>query len=1227
MITGSVLGLLSSHTMDTEESGLDISSDSSYEDLSQVGTDRPASISWASDDDDNSPAGTERPASISWADQTTYVDPIPTQPSSGYEPKEYRQPASNSVPRGLTHGWTIAEGYAFYPGRPDFQDSFYRLHYSNDVTTCTIQMNDTISRFVASELDGYFPCNLIVLSGPVYDTWATTCEQYVNKTWPRQSCAILRLFELLGEMKPGATVLNQIIDTGFSSKDRLEVTADLIDTQIPLDPDTVLTVHLTARPSDLALYLEAIAWLHTVLQTPEVLTSEEERSPTIDNIESREELPKVKPLDSSRRRAGNKPPHKPNQQEVTIRIAPGDNTISLSVTEKAETQSIPHRKGLHGTGSLISTKSAEALRGKTDEKGDRKPRVRKDKDTYRERSDTKLKQVIDIDALGTSEITITGGKPLHSNIGRPAYMEAEDLSSRDDAKSAEQKRSRNITSGRGHKIGRDEIHKRRPKFASKYSGSTYTANDETPDRPPYIQVLSEGRKTRSGEPSRSRSHSYSRFTPEEVLMNSQLGGVTNVTCILMLDPSSTATRTFKLQTHVEVLVSSNGEGMLSSCWLPLVPNTTIASSHTSPGRAHGIKGLEVSFDLMCFLCGIEYEIIDNNGVVLFGHSSIVYPVRAIDDSLEWHFRPAPKREQGSLVLHESRLRIDDLDTLREYKRHFLGLWADPIVTLGTESSDVTKIGWTSAREKRQEYIQDGRSIGGTFNLPKFVGFTGAQTYKVAKSRKSPYMAGAMDFMTQLDTKVNEPVILYSVNEKRAWMVSFVSVLLHLGRARARNQSRLGFHVDPCAEAADGGLTAFEHIRKCRRKPLKIAAENEILDEEEKNNTVQDYLKLVWAALDQVERERHKAKGVFRDEIIGYEMADIAYWKSKLHMKCHPLAGFRRGNGWSPLLDEIDIVLFYEGLDDPIKSKPGRPQENGCLGDRWTSIPKGFDILTVSLPCLAATCQRFNPHGRLSSLTVRHTWHTPAHSRQVFGNCGCRKGHPCNKLQELREDGYAIFGSLRTENNPATPPSQTDLQAHPCGAVIFRYSDGITTIENVLESRWPGYTRIESNRPEPSLVEEIVSVVKPPNQRRTDSGYSSGSQPHPSSPAGPSSPTVSQSTAVPSTSIAFDSANSLRTHRELSSPLQSQRRDTRPQPTPISDEDLEELTEPARGSGLTIISGEDRPSPAPEDTTRTAALTPRRPRERQRRHRQAPRRRSSSPRSRRRSKQAAECCVM
>ena len=57
-----------------------------------------------------------------------------------------------------------------------------------------------------------------------------------------------------------------------------------------------------------------------------------------------------------------------------------------------------------------------------------------------------------------------------------------------------------------------------------------------------------------------------------------------------------------------------------------------------------------------------------------------------------------------------RLKADDLTTLCEYKRHFLGLWTDPSITLGTELSDVSKVGWSQAPNMRQETTREGRRI-------------------------------------------------------------------------------------------------------------------------------------------------------------------------------------------------------------------------------------------------------------------------------------------------------------------------------------------------------------------------------------------------------------------------------------------------------------------------------------------------------------------------------------
>lgn len=119
-----------------------------------------------------------------------------------------------------------------------------------------------------------------------------------------------------------------------------------------------------------------------------------------------------------------------------------------------------------------------------------------------------------------------------------------------------------------------------------------------------------------------------------VQLNLQKGGVKNVFYSLKPVSHSHTALAFKMKSHLDTVVSSNGDGMASSCWLPLVPNTTTASGYKSRRRNAGIKGLEVSFDLLCYMCGIEYEAVEDGGVVLFGHSCVVYPVRATDESLE-----------------------------------------------------------------------------------------------------------------------------------------------------------------------------------------------------------------------------------------------------------------------------------------------------------------------------------------------------------------------------------------------------------------------------------------------------------------------------------------------------------------------------------------------------------------------------------------------------------------
>ena len=96
--------------------------------------------------------------------------------------------------------------------------------------------------------------------------------------------------------------------------------------------------------------------------------------------------------------------------------------------------------------------------------------------------------------------------------------------------------------------------------------------------------------------------------------------------------------------------------------------------------------MEVSFELMCYFCGLEYEVLEGDGLVLYGTKSMVYPVRQLRDSIEWHFEELSSQSPPAIATGQ-RLAATDLTVLCDKTRHFVGLWKEPLISLGTESCD------------------------------------------------------------------------------------------------------------------------------------------------------------------------------------------------------------------------------------------------------------------------------------------------------------------------------------------------------------------------------------------------------------------------------------------------------------------------------------------------------------------------------------------------------------
>jgi hypothetical protein len=59
----------------------------------------------------------------------------------------------------------------------------------------------------------------------------------------------------------------------------------------------------------------------------------------------------------------------------------------------------------------------------------------------------------------------------------------------------------------------------------------------------------------------------------------------------------------------------------SACWTPLLPRTACAVDFETRPRPQEMQGLEVSFELMCLLSGLEYEVVEKEGLILYGQVS------------------------------------------------------------------------------------------------------------------------------------------------------------------------------------------------------------------------------------------------------------------------------------------------------------------------------------------------------------------------------------------------------------------------------------------------------------------------------------------------------------------------------------------------------------------------------------------------------------------------------
>ncbi|KIW85842.1 hypothetical protein Z517_01234 [Fonsecaea pedrosoi CBS 271.37] len=478
----------------------------------------------------------------------------------------------------------------------------------------------------------------------------------------------------------------------------------------------------------------------------------------------------------------------------------------------------------------------------------------------------------------------------------------------------------------------------------------------------------------------------------------------------------------------------------TQCWLPLFPNTAVAiDCRRNLVCENSPLGLNISWDLLCFICGLEYEVDTETGFALYGQRSLVYPTRYLptSESMQWHFQDLKKGELPPTGSFQGGERFNDLnECLTIGKDHLLGFWPEPLVTLGTEYNkdvDITKVRWTNPGDTEtinDVYEKDGYTFGASISAPRLLSFNASMTYKIAHNRRNIYMS---DFIGNMESIIDTPALVYSIQEGRAYVVPLISVVFHIGRVRAKVHKLSQYHVAPCEALANGGLAAFDAIRKSYQDPLAAKQPQNSKDGEvQVPYRVKDHLQSVYAALQVTVRQRSLLKRFFKEYLVGYELADIAHEYQSYNFKRHQLKDLVC---WKPLVDEVHLVLFCEGLYDPIIRDPKSQAADGCVGRHHDTIPCGLDILTVSLPCLLHLSRRYNEPGSAYEWVIEGCkWHSRHSKGLVFFECDHSRAQHCQKLQSLKSKGQ----------KHARMPDYDNLAKYQNGAIAFEDEVGAGT---------------------------------------------------------------------------------------------------------------------------------------------------------------------------------------
>lgn len=438
------------------------------------------------------------------------------------------------------------------------------------------------------------------------------------------------------------------------------------------------------------------------------------------------------------------------------------------------------------------------------------------------------------------------------------------------------------------------------------------------------------------------------------------------------------------------------------CWHPLFAKTVIAYGFPVPPR-NGEIGVEIPFDIMLHLARITYAVAYDDGLVLSGFSTLLFPSAYHEQisqtvpqphSVQWHLvtgaDDSTRISAGAELARYDHdwVKIKDEELLRS-ARTFLGHCRVAFVHLGTENSGFLDVSESSlADDKPNPAISVRSGSIGTSGM----GIFGASMNVEAVLPRGLARLTKIDYYNDIVwTAKNTPIILYDADQQHAWLVPMLSVILHMAHAW------VAIHTPdiklPYAQPGwNGGQAAYDIIARFSRLELQKSLEDDT------PYFLKDLVKRLWEHLiscfDSTTLDSRRNRGMIETghpKLRGWEYMDIIDPPVQSKMKEQALD--RSGCGWELLAEDV-LLLVCKGLGEVIQ-----PAQPDSICAELYPVQQGSKYLTASVACLRYLSQKRGMGVTCTKLADHVFWPPP--SPNLFDDCSHGIERPCHKaLQQL-----------------------------------------------------------------------------------------------------------------------------------------------------------------------------------------------------------------------------------